>query len=107
MFMSRDGAYYPPDVLRLSKRMECPGALPQPFGLMDEVQHKAASLSSGLGMRARVQDCYTHELLTTVMVHIAILAHDAVCCLLGHGKTQVEHISLCIIIHPYLPCREL
>ena len=107
MSMSRDGGYYPPDVLRLSKSMEHHGALRQQFGLMDEVQQKVVSLSSGLGTRARMEDCCTHELLVAVMVDVAILAHHAVCCLLGHGKTQVEHISLCIIIHPYLPCREL
>jgi hypothetical protein len=34
--------------------MECHGALLQQFDLMDEVQQKVMSLSSGLGMRARV-----------------------------------------------------
>jgi hypothetical protein len=105
--MSRDGAYYPPEVPRLSKRMACPGALPQQFDLLDKVQQKVVSLSSGLGTRARMEDCYTHELLVTVMIYVAILAHHTICCLLGHGKTQVEHIAFCIIIHPYLPCRKL
>ena len=105
--MSHDGAYYPPDVLRLSKRMACHGTLLQQFDPMDELQQKVASLFSGLGMRARVEDRYTHELLVAVMVDVAILAYYAVCCLLGHGKTQVEHIAFCIIIHPYLPCRKL
>jgi hypothetical protein len=54
-----------------------------------------------------MQDRYTYELLTAVMVYVAILAHHTVRCLLGHGKAQVEHIALGIIIHPYLPCREL
>jgi hypothetical protein len=49
MSMSRNGAYYPPDVLRLSKRMERPGTLLQQFDLMDEGQQKIVSLSSGLG----------------------------------------------------------
>jgi hypothetical protein len=54
-----------------------------------------------------VEERYTHELLASVMVHIAILAHHAVCRLLGHSKTQIEHIPLGIMIYPYLPCREL
>jgi hypothetical protein len=87
--------------------MERHGALLRQFDLVDKVQQKVVSLSSGLGTRARMEDRYTYELLVAVMVDVAILAHYAVCCLLGHGKTQIEHIPLCIIIHPYLPCREL
>jgi hypothetical protein len=37
---------------------------------------------------------YRGERLVGVMIHVAILAHHAVRCLLGHGKTQVEHIAL-------------
>ena len=76
--------------------MECPSTLLQHGDLMDEVQQQIASLSSDLGMPARVEDRYPYELLAPVMVHIAILAHHTVRCLLGHGKTHVEHIAFCI-----------
>ena len=69
--MSRDGAYYPPDVLCLSKTMERPGRPLQQCYLMDEVQQQIASLPSDLGMPARAEDRYLYELLAPVMVHIA------------------------------------
>src|SRR5262245_31148208 len=56
-------------------------------GVHGTSSRRCVSLASNLGTLARMEYSDSYELLAAVMIHVAILAHHAVRCLLSHGKT--------------------